>query len=89
MPGSVASVWVRARKVRRRSWVRDRRRAGVGVGAFSAEEEGSVVMVWMEPKERYWELLGMGGGRRVRRSGGSDISLGRGFDGERGYEEEN
>lgn len=66
--------------------MRDRRRAGVGVGVVSVDE-GLAVVVWMRPKDRYWELMGMGGGRRVRSSGGSDVSLGRGVDGEMGYEE--
>lgn len=67
--------------------MRDLRRAGVGVWMCS-EDEGLALVVWMMPKERYWSLLGMGGGRRVRSSGGSDVNLGRGVDGEKGYEEE-
>ena len=66
--------------------MRDLRRAGVGVGVFS-EDEGSG-LVWTTPKERYWPLFGMGGGRRVRSSGGRDISLGRGLEGGNGYEED-
>lgn len=64
----------------------DLRRAGVGVGVFS-EDEG-LGLVWTMPKERYWPLLGMGGGRRVRSSEGRDVSFGRGLDGGSGYEED-
>ena len=61
----------------------DLKRPGVGVGVLS-EDEG-VGLVWIVPNERYWSLLGMEGGRRVRSSGGRDASLGRGTDGGRGY----
>ncbi len=52
-----------------------------------SEDEG-LGLVWMVPKERYWSLLGMGGGRRVRSSEGRDVSLGRRLDGGRGYGED-
>ena len=64
--------------------MRDLRRAGVGVEVFS-EDEG-LGLVWTMPNERYWPLLGVGGGRRVRSSGGRDVSLGMGLDGGSGYE---